>query len=79
MREAFQKLTIGLSAPLFGLAVSVGTTKEWLQLLSLAGGLVICALTIVSICFTIDRKLRRRRLEIKLNKMIDMDEKTTTI
>lgn len=80
MKEAIQKFIVGLAGPTFGFAISISTTQSVLQVLSLVVGIVIGVLTGISIYLTIQRKVRRRYLEIKYNRIIDdKEEQTTTI
>lgn len=52
-----------MAAPTAGYAVSLSTAEAWLRIGSLAVGIAVGMLSAVSICLTIRRKWRQKRLE----------------
>lgn len=79
MKEALQKLTVGVTGPIFGYAIASSTTELWLKIMSLLVGIIVGLLSAVSICFTIDRKYRDWKKRRTDKSESNYREETTTI
>lgn len=61
--DTINKGVIGVCGPIFGIAIASSTVIVWLQIASLAGGIVVAGLSAFSIYLSIKRKLRNLRVE----------------
>ncbi len=60
---------LGIAGPAGGVGMSIVSVKEWLQLLSLAGGLLVAIGTIISLILQLVQKSRQSKAELRLKAM----------